>query len=159
MDVDYLEGKTYQEIRVDENPCFPSCGHIVTVESMDGIMSMGDHYKLDNEGDIVGIKYSSEPFSSDELKTCPKCRGSLRNIARYGRIVCRALLDEATKRFISTANQDYIPLATRLQDVHQALQESQEQPNKRVLPPTINFDGSVDTQLYQVSVIAGRTIS
>lgn len=159
MDVDYLECKTYQEICLDENPClFPSCGHIIAVESMDGIMSMGDHYKFDSEGNIIGIISSSEPFSSDELKTCPKCRGSLRNIARYGRIVRRALLDEATKRFISTANQEYIPLATRLQDVNQALQESQEQPNKTIPPPSIKFDGPVLTQLYQVSVISGRTM-
>ncbi|OCL03127.1 P-loop containing nucleoside triphosphate hydrolase protein, partial [Glonium stellatum] len=159
MDVDYLEGKTYQEICLDEKPClFPPCGHIVTVESMDGIMAMGDHYNLDYESNVIGIKSSSEPFSSDELKTCPKCRASLRTVARYGRIVRRALLDEATKRFISSANQGYLPLATKLQDVQEVLQKSQEQLNRNALPPTINFDGPANTQLYKVSIIAGRTL-
>jgi len=34
------------------------------------------------------------------MKSCPTCRGPLRNLNRYSRIVRRALIDEATKKFI-----------------------------------------------------------
>ncbi|KAL6803435.1 hypothetical protein GGI42DRAFT_26484 [Trichoderma sp. SZMC 28013] len=55
-----------------------------------------------------------EPFSLDEpgIPVCATCWDSLRNIARYGRIVRRAILDESTKEFIAWAQ--YLSLATRL---------------------------------------------
>ncbi|KAK6397849.1 hypothetical protein LTR65_005097 [Meristemomyces frigidus] len=113
---DMLEMKTYREVDLDETPCiFTQCGHVFTVETLDGLMSIADHYTVDANGVPLAVKGNSEPFSYEELKACPDCRGSLRNIARYGRIVRRALLDEATKKFISWSNRAYVPLAERLQ--------------------------------------------
>lgn len=110
-----LEMKTYSEVDLDETPCiFTQCGHVFTVDTLDGWMSMGDHYTLDANGMPTALKGNAEPFSYDELKACPDCRGSLRNVARYGRIVRRALLDEATKKFIAWSNRAYVPLADRL---------------------------------------------
>ncbi|KAF2500633.1 P-loop containing nucleoside triphosphate hydrolase protein [Lophium mytilinum] len=77
---------------------------------------------LDGNGLPLSIK-SSEPFS-DQLKkvpTCPSCRGSLRDVCRYGRIVRRALLDEGTKRFASWAQATYIPLAEEFHAAEQSL--------------------------------------
>jgi hypothetical protein len=71
---------------------------------MDGQMDMKQHYKMDDNV-ITGIQNGSEPFSMDELKLCGTCRGPLRNVSRYGRIVRRALIDESTKRFIKWSVQ------------------------------------------------------
>ncbi len=85
-------GFTYAEIDLDENPCIiPSCGHILTLESMDGHMEIAKYYTISDdtnaEKSIIALKSSSVPFSTSELKSCPMCRSPLRNINRYGRIV------------------------------------------------------------------------
>jgi hypothetical protein len=89
---------------------------------MDAQMSMSEYYEMDDDDKIVGIKQTlSVPFSIDEIKRCAKCRGSLRTIGRYGRLIRRAMLDEATKRFIVWSNAQYIPLAKALQAEQDAL--------------------------------------
>ncbi|KAG5661901.1 hypothetical protein KAF25_004140 [Fusarium avenaceum] len=115
--VEFLEMKEYRDIDLDEEPCiFPDCGHFLTVSSMDGQMDMGAHYKLDTKGLPERIMRSSEPFAieNNNLKGCATCRGPLRNISRYGRIVRRAMLDEATKKFISWSNAEYLLLGAKL---------------------------------------------
>jgi hypothetical protein len=125
MEVDFIMGATFGEVDLDENPCIiPPCGHILTLESMDGHMSMSDFYISDVDGSIVGLKNSNEPFSASDLKTCPTCRGPLRSINRYSRIVRRALIDESTKKFIVWANMGFIPLVTKMQLIEAELRES-----------------------------------
>ncbi|OGM43850.1 NF-X1 finger and helicase domain protein [Aspergillus bombycis] len=115
ISVDFILGQTYKEIDLDENPCiFPPCGHFLTVESMDAQMDLGKHYMLDEMGKPFSISKSSEPFSISDVPNCATCRGSLRSISRYGRLVRRALLDEATKKFILYLNQKYVPMAQEL---------------------------------------------
>ncbi|KKY39863.1 putative nf-x1 finger and helicase domain [Diaporthe ampelina] len=77
-------------------------------------MSMHDHYEIDEDGNPTGIAAATKPFSMDEVKSCSVCRGSLRNICRYGRIVRRAMLDEATKKFISWSANRHLELAEGL---------------------------------------------
>ena len=164
--VDYILGLTYADIDLDETPCIiPSCGHILTSESMDGHMEITKHYNfsadesIDNP--IVALKSSSEPFSSSDLKNCPICRRPLRNINRYGRIVRRAWIDEATKKFIVWANSSFVPLASRIEQVEARLREPIPKPStsgallfghfssaldKLSLEP-IHLGGSRETQL------------
>ncbi|KAG5958470.1 hypothetical protein E4U58_005363 [Claviceps cyperi] len=123
--VDFLEWKTYGEIDLEQEPCiFPDCGHFLTVASMDGQMDMASHYVVDAEGHPVGINKVSEPFSMDGsgVPVCASCRGSLRHIARYGRIVRRAMLDEATKKFISWSKAKHIRFASLLLEAETALE-------------------------------------
>ncbi|KAE8393481.1 hypothetical protein BDV23DRAFT_191655 [Aspergillus alliaceus] len=113
--VDFILGEAYREIDLNENPCvFPPCGHFLTVESMDAQMDLGKHYVMNDGGQPVSIASSSEPFSISDVRNCATCRGSLRSVARYGRLVRRALLDEATKKFILYVNQTYVPMAQAL---------------------------------------------
>lgn len=126
MMVDYIMGSSYAEVDLDESPCIiPSCGHILTLESMDGHMEMSKYYTISGdtnaENPITALKSSSVPFSTSELKNCPLCRKPLRNINRYGRIVRRAWIDEATKKFIVWANAQFVPLSTRLEQVEAKL--------------------------------------
>ncbi|KAJ9494853.1 hypothetical protein H2202_009755 [Exophiala xenobiotica] len=111
MVVDFLEMAEFAEVDLDEDPCLiPSCGHITTTSSMDGYMAMSKHYTIGPGGKIVDILEHNEPFSVDELKVCSTCRGSLRRLSRYGRIVRRAAIDEATKKFIVSANRVFMRL-------------------------------------------------
>ncbi|GKU06754.1 unnamed protein product [Fusarium langsethiae] len=115
--VDFIMLTEYRDIDLNEEPCvFPNCGHFLTVSSMDGQMDMAAHYTLDANGLPTHILQSSEPFSLDgqNIKACATCRGSLRSVSRYGRIVRRAMLDEATKKFISWSNEGYHLVASRL---------------------------------------------
>ncbi|KAI9889601.1 MAG: hypothetical protein M1814_005108 [Vezdaea aestivalis] len=126
--VDYIMGSTYSEIDLDDNPCIiPSCGHILTLESMDGHMDIAKYYIVSEnaggENPLIGLKSSSVPFSTSDLKNCPMCRSPLRNINRYGRIVRRAWIDEATKKFIVWANAQFVPLASRMEEAEAKLRE------------------------------------
>lgn len=120
--VDYIECKTYQEIDLEAAPIIvPSCGHLLTLPSMDGHMEMSTHYEMTEDGFVQGVISKSEPLSMKSLKACPMCRMPLRNINRYNRIVKRGLIDEATKRFILWANARFVPLAARMTNEEEQL--------------------------------------
>ena len=95
-------------------------------------MGMASHYDMDTNGLPIAIRGASVPFStgSDGVKVCPLCRGSLRNISRYGRIVRRGILDESTRKFISWSNSEYSKLAGQLATEQGKLQE----PNQHQTP-------------------------
>ncbi|KAF2022581.1 hypothetical protein EK21DRAFT_82987 [Setomelanomma holmii] len=100
MQADLLTFTPYKDIDLDIDPCiFTACGHIFTIDSLDGTMGMQEYYEVNLlTGNYVRLKTSAEPFSIKDAKPCPECRASLRNLARYGRIVRRALLDESAKK-------------------------------------------------------------
>ncbi|KAI0380866.1 hypothetical protein F5Y04DRAFT_93270 [Hypomontagnella monticulosa] len=124
--VDFIMGAEYREIDLNEDPCiFPDCGHFITKTNMDGIMDMKAHYEMSSEGDPMALSNAAQPFSMDEVKVCPNCRGSLRNIARYGRIVRRAMLDETTKKFIAWSQTEYTRLANALIDIQGQISKAQ----------------------------------
>ncbi|KAI1347346.1 hypothetical protein F5Y01DRAFT_329806 [Xylaria sp. FL0043] len=122
--VDFIMGTQYDEVNLDEDPCiFPDCGHFLTKTNMDGIMDIKAHYEMSGGDDPIplALSSSSKPFSIDEVKACPSCRGSLRNIARYGRIVRRAILDEATKKFITWSHSEFSKLTEQLVSVQEGI--------------------------------------
>ncbi|KAJ5611619.1 hypothetical protein N7528_008724 [Penicillium herquei] len=124
------------------------------MESMDGQMDIKKHYQVDETERPISIASSSEPFSIEDIKTCGTCRGSLRNISRYGRLVRRAMLDEATKKFILYTNQGYVPLAQKLPDLLSELQS--ETPTKGVASEVFQGDSEVridGSPAHQVSVM------
>jgi hypothetical protein len=152
--VDMLAFEKYQDIDLDQTPCiFPRCPHFLTVESLDGIMSMSDHYNLDENGHITSLCSDSKPFDMKELKTCPECRGSMYDIRRYGRIVRRALLDESTKKFIVWSNQAYIPLAESLTYEQEKLANATDKPGLGEV--AFVLDGDAAKQLRVVKKFVG----
>ncbi|KAI9781350.1 MAG: hypothetical protein M1816_002396 [Peltula sp. TS41687] len=123
--VDYIMQATYSEVDLDEDPIIvPSCGHLMALSSMDGHMRMSDYYELSEGCSVKALKKLPEPFSTENLKNCPICRGSLRDINRYNRVVRQGLIEQVTKKFISWANQQYIPLEKRLYEEEKRLQHS-----------------------------------
>ena len=153
---DYIELKPYREIDLDEEPCiFTACGHIYTITSLDGSMDMNKFYEINPmTGEFLKIKTSAEPFSSDDLKVCPDCRGPLRNLARYGRIVRRAVLDESVKKLVVWANRRHFELNERVVVEQERLLKDIDtfrKPNQ-----VVNIGGSFNNQISSVrSLLTG----
>lgn len=114
-------------------------------------MEMSEHYEM-KENVVTGIKDDSVPFSMDELKICAFCRGSLRSIARYGRIVRRALLDQSTKKFVQWAGLRSIALEQALhaaqEQLHSTTKNAQEQEQRNE-----KFFEIVDSRIQQFKAI------
>jgi hypothetical protein len=115
----------YADVDLDESPVIVlACGHIMTMESFDCVMSMTDHYAISEKGDIIAPKASSKPFSVDGLKACPLCRAPFHDVRRYNRIIKRGLIDESTKKFIVWANANFVPLEASLHEQEEHLRTS-----------------------------------
>jgi hypothetical protein len=72
---------------------------------MDGHMGVRRFYDIfPTTGAIEALKALPEPISDENLKSCPMCRGPLRNINRYNRIVRQGLMEQASRKFVSWAN-------------------------------------------------------
>jgi hypothetical protein len=84
----------YIEIDFDEKPCIIFFyNHILIIESINGHLNISNYYKFSDEFNqenlIIKLKFNSELFSIIELRNCPICRGLLRNINKYDRIIWR----------------------------------------------------------------------
>ncbi|KAI9862170.1 MAG: hypothetical protein M1813_004946 [Trichoglossum hirsutum] len=118
QEVDFTEFQKYSEIEIDKDPLiFLSCGHFFTISSLDGIMELSEHYVMDPETDeILRSKPVPRVASGSAPKGCPYCRTPLREIDRYNRIVKKALLDEATRRFVMQANAQCTELMVEIEN-------------------------------------------
>ena len=164
--VDYIVQSTYAEIDLEVNPVLvPPCGNILTIESMDGHMQMSAFFKLSstNPIDIVGLKNASKPFAAGDLKGCPLCRKPLRSINRYGRIVRRAFVDEATKKFIVWANSTFSSLEAQLTAVVEKLAATTGEYETVARPPrgpitkmSVQLKGSPRFQIARVKIYIGK---
>ena len=106
----------YQDIELDETPILvPACGHIILMATLDRHMGFSDHYKASKNGQSVAFHPECPPLSVHEVKRCPHCQGSLRNLNRYNRLIKRSTIDESTKKFILQSNMDLHPFTIRLQ--------------------------------------------
>lgn len=153
---DLIMLSTYAEIDLTETPCiFLPCGHVFTVESLDGVMAMSDYYELDEAtGMPVALNGKSMAFSYQEIKACPDCRSSLRLVPRYGRITRRALLDESTKKFITWSNQEYMLYAEAMRAAQARLLESRP---RAILPAcSINLGNGSHVQVLGKSHEIGQ---
>lgn len=150
MQADLVMFETYGETDLDEDPVvIPSCGHVFTVSSLDGLMDMQKHYDIDpSTGKVLALKTTSEPFSSDEMKQCPTCRRSLHGVARYGRIVRRAILDINTKKFTAWSNREHEELARRLLVEQDRLIKGRKQGS--LAPGNLILAGNIKHQLEAV---------
>ncbi|MCJ1361995.1 hypothetical protein MMC16_001097 [Acarospora aff. strigata] len=138
---------------------------------MDGTMDMQEHYNMSEDGKILEVKSTSQPFSAKGLKTCPMCRSPLRSIHRYNRIVKRALIDQATQRFIVWANATFVPLEAQLHNKEERLKDadtslgqraainnshSDESPNAGTL--RIAIEGTRDDQIRAIRSLPGLDV-
>ncbi|KAI1659371.1 P-loop containing nucleoside triphosphate hydrolase protein [Daldinia decipiens] len=115
------ELREYHKINLDAEPClFLDCGHIFTVSSMDRSLGIVDICRNADDTPIT-MQASTGPFSDATIRSCPRCRGSLRNISRYGTIVRRTLLEESTKKYITWSHTQSVELERQLIDEEEKL--------------------------------------
>ena len=80
-----------------------SCGHLFTVETLDGHCKMSEFYEVDPAtGSFLSTK--APPVNYQTPPTCPTCRGSITAL-RYGRITKRATLDILEQNVASTMSR------------------------------------------------------
>ncbi|KAF2632130.1 P-loop containing nucleoside triphosphate hydrolase protein [Macroventuria anomochaeta] len=126
----------YKDVDLDDSPIVVlGCKrrHFFTVETLDGIIGMKDVYEIDAKtGEYTTLKETEQLAAS--IPQCPTCREPVRQYAtqRYNRVVNRAVIDEMSKRFIVSGQQELQELSKRLQSV----QESLESTRSRLLPGT-----------------------
>jgi hypothetical protein len=106
--VDFLMQRPLEDIQVcqssdtSERLITLACGHIFTVETLDGHCAMGDYYEIDEMGKFLSTK---EPPTDYQLPpTCPSCRGPITAL-RYGRVTKRATLDILEQNVASTMSK------------------------------------------------------
>ncbi|KAH8981146.1 hypothetical protein EDB92DRAFT_2055683 [Lactarius akahatsu] len=75
------------------------CGHIFTVETLDGHCNMSDYYESDAMGVFTAMK--APPVNFQTPPSCPACRGPITAL-RYGRVTKRANLDILEQNVAST---------------------------------------------------------
>ncbi|KAL3446759.1 hypothetical protein BJX65DRAFT_318478 [Aspergillus insuetus] len=131
--VEFLEMRPYANVDVNEDPIiFLSCGHFYTRSTMDGIMDLRQYYLFDpDEETLLQPKPATQVNAISPSSYCPQCRGPLRDIHRYNRIVKHALIDESTKRFVSKAHHDYTTLYEAVQQFEDELESARTEFVKR----------------------------
>ncbi|KAK0433784.1 hypothetical protein EV421DRAFT_1718181 [Armillaria borealis] len=112
--VDYAMQRTLADIPVGSEDISDKlitldCGHVFTIETLDGHCQMTDYYEVDEMGSYTGMK--APPIDFQRLPSCPTCRSPI-TARRYGRILKRANLDILEQNVASIMSQrlaDVIP--------------------------------------------------
>jgi hypothetical protein len=76
------------------------CGHIFTVETLDGSVDIAEYYECDAEGLPLAAKNPSPGYKKRPM--CPYCRTPIRS-KRHNRIIKRALIDILEQHAITRA--------------------------------------------------------
>ncbi|KAG0210173.1 hypothetical protein BGX28_009613 [Mortierella sp. GBA30] len=101
--VDFVLSETLGEIDVNIDPVLVlSCGHALTMSSMDGMMGLDDYYKGDVNPETGVTDFRSKaPLPDGEVKqvSCHLCRKPIITLLRYGRRVKYAQLSMRLKKF------------------------------------------------------------
>ncbi|KAK0440271.1 hypothetical protein EV421DRAFT_1712588 [Armillaria borealis] len=105
--VDFVMQRTLADIPagsedISEKLITLDCGHIFTVETLDGHCQMTDYYEVDEMGSYTGMK--APPTEFQRPPTCPTCRGPI-TAQRYGRVLKRANLDILEQNVASMMSQ------------------------------------------------------
>lgn len=114
-----MELKEYAQIDVGETPVVVlTCGHFFTSESLDLLVGMGDVYRMSSKGGYDGLKDTSAALAKT-VPVCPDCRRPIRQFStkRYNRVINKAVMDEMTRRFLSSGNQSLGELEERLKEL------------------------------------------
>lgn len=121
--------KSYGEIDVDETPVVVlGCGHFFTAESLDGILSISEVYEVDGYGEFTGLKDVSGALAQS-IPCCPDCKCPVRQFAtqRYNRVINRAVIDEMSKRFLTTGRDELRELERQIAELERSLETTREE--------------------------------
>ncbi|EZF12030.1 hypothetical protein H112_06949 [Trichophyton rubrum D6] len=126
--VDFVEMKSYEDIDVNETPIVVlGCGHFFTTESVDCLMDMAGVYEINKNGEFTGLKDISTDLAPF-IPLCPDCKYPVRQFAtrRYNRVVNRAVIDEMSRRFLSSGKDGLQELERQIDELKNWQQENRE---------------------------------
>jgi hypothetical protein len=123
---DMITMSRYADLNLDESPIVVlGCGHLFTIETLDGHIGLKDVYQLDEKaGRFIGLVENAELAAS--VPQCPNCRSPIKQYVtqRYNRLLNRAVIDEMSKRFIVNGQQELQQLEGRLDELRLELEQS-----------------------------------
>ncbi|KAJ4352735.1 hypothetical protein N0V95_004007 [Ascochyta clinopodiicola] len=99
--------------------------HFFTVETLDGIIGMNEVYEISKEtGEYTALRDNGQLAAS--VPQCPTCREPIRQhvVQRYNRVVNRAVVDEMSKRFVVSGQQELHELSGKLRSVEDSLEST-----------------------------------
>ncbi|KAF9161285.1 hypothetical protein DFQ26_004686 [Actinomortierella ambigua] len=103
MVVDMIMQAPLSDIDVNEDPILVmSCGHALTMSTLDHLMEMTNYYEGDinlNTGAIAFVKTKELPTQEVAIMTCPSCRAPITGLLRYGRRIKHSQLVMRLKKF------------------------------------------------------------
>jgi hypothetical protein len=130
----------YSEIDLDESPIIAlGCGHFFTIETLDGLVGMKEVYGQDQAtGHHISLIENSH--LAVEVPQCPSCRTPIRQYVtqRYNRLINKAVIDEMTKRFIVSGQQELQNLEGQLKALDNEMENSRHSVIPGVTLPTGN---------------------
>ncbi|KAL0563436.1 hypothetical protein V5O48_018631, partial [Marasmius crinis-equi] len=131
--VDFLMQRTLEDIDLTSEETSDrlitlTCGHIFTVETLDGHCHMPDYYEVDPyTGSYLSTK--APPVDFQNPPTCPTCRSPITAL-RYGRVVKRANLDILERNVASNMAKELEQLWPAVQVLVAELPELQDKARK-----------------------------
>ncbi|KAK0199718.1 hypothetical protein DFS33DRAFT_1398406 [Desarmillaria ectypa] len=111
------------------------CGHMFTVETLDGHCQMTDYYEVDEMGTYTGMK--APPTEFQRPPSCPTCRAPI-TARRYGRILKRANLDILERNVASMMSQHLAEIVPSIETLSSGLEELESRAKKLEAAP--NFE-------------------
>ncbi|KAK0186426.1 hypothetical protein F5146DRAFT_1161311 [Armillaria mellea] len=135
--VDFVMQRTLADIPVgsediSEKLITLDCGHIFTVETLDGHCQMADYYELDEMGSYTGMK--APPTEFQRPPTCPTCRAPI-TARRYGRVLKRANLDILEQNVASMMSQHLAEIVPSIETLSSGLIELEARAKKLEAAP------------------------
>ena len=110
-----------------------ACGHIFTVETLDGHCNMSEYYEVDLMGVFTATK--APPVNYQTPPSCPTCRGSITAL-RYGRVTKRANLDILEQNVASKMSSDLEDISQEIEKVSAKLESAKDDAKKIPFSPS-----------------------
>ena len=104
-----------------------ACGHIFTVETLDGHCNMSEYYKIDLMG--VSTATKAPPVNYQTPPSCPTCRGPITAL-RYGRVTKRANLDILEQNVASKMSSELEGISTEVEKISAKLESAKDDAKK-----------------------------
>ncbi|RHZ77953.1 hypothetical protein Glove_168g248 [Diversispora epigaea] len=156
--VDLIMQTTFAEVDwTTERMIVLECGHVFTAETLDNLMGMESVYKMDFRGNWIDVKPITD--QPGELKRCPNCRASIKNVHRYGRIIKKCVLDVQNKKFLREYNRHLRVIQVELENIIKNLEKNREQvleKLKKLQLPDVKQGNNDD--FYEIDKKINRTV-
>ncbi|KAI9451304.1 hypothetical protein BJY52DRAFT_119999 [Lactarius psammicola] len=118
------------------------CGHIFTVETLDGHCNMSDYYESDPMGVFTATK--APPVNFQTPPSCPACRGPITAL-RYGRVTKRANLDILEQNVASTMSSAIEKVGLEIEQFSGRLDNVKGEAKSIAFNPPSSAAGDFDT--------------